>query len=88
MRSSCSPEFWKRFRRLPEAVRAATKEAYGRWRENPRHPGLRFKMVDAEERIYSARVTRSYRACCFEEDGEYTWFFVGTHEEYDRLLDA
>ena len=69
-------------------MRERARDAYATWKANPRHPGLQFKLVDAEERIFSARVSGGYRACCFEEDGEYTWFFVGSHAEYDRLLDS
>ncbi len=36
--------------------------------------------------IYSARVTRSYRAVGILEDGELVWFWVGTHADYDSLL--
>jgi hypothetical protein len=38
-------------------------------------------------RLYSARVTLGYRALGLMEDEEVTWFWIGTHAEYDRLLD-
>ncbi|HEY3064347.1 MAG TPA: hypothetical protein VGL09_01055 [Methylomirabilota bacterium] len=37
--------------------------------------------------IYSARVSLGYRAVGLMEGDEITWFWIGTHGEYDRLLD-
>jgi hypothetical protein len=32
------------------------------------------------------RVTVAYRAVGFLENDEVTWFWIGSHAEYDRLL--
>jgi len=32
-------------------------------------------------------VTLGYRAVGLLEDDEITWFWIGSHAEYDRLLD-
>ena len=85
MRSSGTPEFWEAYCRLPPAVRRSARKAYGLWRENPRHPSLRFKCIDEELAVYSVRVSLDYRACCTYEGDECAWFFIGPHAEYERL---
>ena len=35
--------------------------------------------------VYTVEVGRSYRAIARERDGEYYWFWIGTHEEYNRF---
>jgi hypothetical protein len=67
-------------------VRKGALHAYKLWRENPKHPSLRFKKVNAAEPIYSARIGRGCRAVCLLENGTAKWFWIGTHEEYDHLL--
>jgi len=56
------------------------------FRENARHPSLQFKKVQDRDPIYAARVTLGYRALGLLDDDEVTWFWIGTHAAYDRLL--
>ena len=35
--------------------------------------------------VYSADVGRSYRAIARERRGDYYWFWIGTHEEYNNF---
>ena len=50
---------------LPAAVRKQVRSAYVLFRDNPRHPSLQFKVVHDTLPIYSARVSRDYRASAF-----------------------
>jgi hypothetical protein len=86
MRSRGTPRFWAAYGRLPEEVRERAKNAYARFRDAPSHPSLQFKKVHDREPIYSVRVTLGYRALGLLESDEITWFWIGTHSEYDRLL--
>jgi hypothetical protein len=36
--------------------------------------------------IYSTRVTIAYRAVGLLEGDKITWFWIGNHDDYDRLL--
>ena len=56
------------------------------WKENPRHPGVQFKRVDDEEPVYSARVSDAYRAVGILEGDTVIWYWIGSHDEYERLL--
>jgi len=60
--------------------------AYQLWKANPDHPSLHFKRVDEEEPIYSARVTEDYRVLGLLEGDTVIWYWIGRHEEYERLL--
>jgi hypothetical protein len=71
---------------LPAQVQQQARLAYRLFRDNPHHPGLRFKLVHSTEPIYSARVGLGYRAVCRKEGDTVVWFWVGTHAEYEQLL--
>ncbi len=87
MRSRATPRFWAAYRELPPEIRGLARKAYRLFRENARHPGLHFKKVHERDPIYSVRVTLGYRALGLLEDAEITWFWIGTHAQYDRLLE-
>jgi hypothetical protein len=86
MKSQVLPSFWDAYRLLEPEVRSSARKAYRIWSKNPFHPSLRFKCVNREESVWSIRITLEYRALCIFEDGEVTWFWVGLHDEYERLL--
>lgn len=86
MTSRATPRFWAAYRGLPTEVRAAARKAYALFREDPNHPSLQFKKVHMKEPIYSVRITMAYRALAVVEHDQATWFWIGSHAEYDRLL--
>jgi len=86
VRARATLKFWKLYAALPPGVQQQARKAYLRWKANPRHPSLRFKRVDEEEPIYSARVGGDYRVLGVLEGDTVIWFWIGNHEEYDRLL--
>jgi len=87
VRSRATPRFWAAYRELPAEIRSLAQKAYRLFEENPGHPSLHFKKVHDRDPIYSARVTLGYRSVGLLEDDEITWFWIGTHAGYDRLLD-
>ncbi|MCY4596534.1 MAG: hypothetical protein OXC19_17255 [Bryobacterales bacterium] len=86
MKSSATPRFWAAYRKLPTDVRGLTRKAYRLFASNPRHQSLRFKKVHGGEAIYSVRVALGYRAVGLLEGDDITWFWIGTHADYDRLI--
>ena len=62
MKSSTTTEFRRLFADLPEQVQQQTRGAYRQFKEDPSHPSLRFKKVHPDLPIYSARITKNYRA--------------------------
>lgn len=89
MKSHTNPSFRKLFAGLPADVRDQARIAYRLFRSNPRHPGLNFKRVHGKDRYVSVRVGRAYRAVgILTSSDEVVWFWIGPHEQYERLLYA
>ena len=78
-----TPQFWARFGRLPESVQRIARKNFRLLAEDPAHPSLRLKKVG---RYWSARVGIGYRALAVDDGGDFIWVWVGTHDEYDRLI--
>ena len=85
MKSRANARFWELFRQLPADVQDQARQAYRTFDLNPRHPGLQFKRVSQARPVYSVRVNRDHRAGILQGEG-ITWYWIGNHEDYDRLL--
>ena len=77
------PDFWACYHKLPQDIRRRADVAYALLRDNPRHPSLHFKKVGA---LWSARVTLDYRALAVEATDGYVWFWIGKHDEYEKII--
>lgn len=86
MTSQLTEDFVACFARLPEAVKAQARKAYQLWRTNPAHPGLHFKRIHGKDDIYSVRIARGWRALGLLEGNLLTWFWIGSHADYDQLI--
>lgn len=86
MKSAVLPSFWAEYRQLSNAVRQSARKAYRLWEENPFHPSLHFKCINSDEGIWSVRITRSYRALGILEGETVTWFWIGSHDDYERFF--
>lgn len=71
------------YRRISQAL---ARQAYRLFASNPRHQSLRFKTVHRHAPIYSVRVALGYRAVGLLEGNGITWFWIGSHADYDRPL--
>jgi hypothetical protein len=86
VRSLLTEDFLECFAKLPDEVKAHARRAYGLWKANPQHPGLQFKRVSNSEPLYSVRVGRGWRALGLLEERTITWFWIGSHGDYDHLI--
>jgi len=86
VKSQTTASFRKRLAALPREVRDQARTAYRRFSVSPHHSSLNFKRVHATQPVYSARVGRDYRVVGLFEDGVLVWFWIGPHEQYERLL--
>ena len=86
MRSQTTKAFRGRFENLPAAVQAQARQAYRLFQADPSHLGLRFKQVVLPPPTYFVRVGISYRAVGVLDGDTITWFWIGSHANYDRLL--
>ena len=68
---------------LPASIRDQADRAYDLLKVNPKHPSLHLKQVG---RFWSVRVGLQYRAVGVHAVDGIVWFWIGTHAEYDKLI--
>ncbi len=83
MKHYATPEFWYHYREMPPEVRSLANSAFQFLKADPRHPGVHFKQVGE---YWSARIGLHYRAVGIDVQDGISWFWIGTHAEYDKLL--
>jgi hypothetical protein len=86
MNSQTVPAFWELYRKLPEAIRQRAREAYGLFQANPAHPSLHFHRLAGHPELWSVRITRDFRAVGLLQGNTITWFWIGSHEDFDRTF--
>jgi mRNA-degrading endonuclease RelE of RelBE toxin-antitoxin system len=85
MKSETLPSFWAEYRKLSNPIKERARKTYRLWADNPFHPSLHFKCIDSKEGIWSVRVTRSYRAVGILDGDTVTWFWIGSHDDYEQF---
>ena len=75
--------FWNSYDNLPVAIQKLAKKNFVLLKENPQHPSLHFKKVGT---LWSVRVGISHRALAIEDNHDFVWVWIGTHQEYNKLL--
>ena len=83
MKHRASSRFWALYDALPEEVRALADKNYLLLKSNPKHPSLHFKRLGD---VWSVRVGAHYRALGTEVEDGIVWVWIGTHDEYDRIV--
>jgi hypothetical protein len=74
------------FKELPAEVQQRDKKNYTLWKSNPNHPSLDFKQAHTRRAIYSMKVGMGWRVLGSVEGEVVTWFWIGSHNHYDKLL--
>jgi mRNA-degrading endonuclease RelE of RelBE toxin-antitoxin system len=86
MKSRTLPSFWEKYRRLDKSNQERTRKAFKLWIENPFHPSLHFKCINTEENIWAVRINLGYRILGVLDEDTVTWFWVGSHDEYEKYF--
>ena len=86
MTSQTTERFRKAFAELSTQVQHQAKAAYKQFKQNPFYPSLRFKRVHSTQPIYSVRISANYRAVGVQNENEVIWFWIGSHDDYIKLL--
>lgn len=87
MKSTRTVQFRKRYAALPNEIQRKADEAYRLFRQNPFHPGLRFKKLDdGDPELWSVRIDNNYRALGLRRGEHITWVWIGTHREYEERI--
>lgn len=80
------PRYWQYYAQLPKDIQALADNNFKLLKANPYHPSLHFKKVGKRKQLWSVRVSADYRALGREKPDGVLWFWIGTHAEYNRLL--
>lgn len=83
MSHRAAKRFWRALERLPEEIQKLARENFDLLKSDPHHPSLHFKRVGS---YWSARVGSSHRALGVDSPAGIVWFWIGPHEEYERLI--
>jgi plasmid maintenance system killer protein len=84
VRSFRTHSFKALFHDVPKNVQNLAIKAYKLWKNDPRHPSLHFKPIN--HKIWSIRINKNYRALGIKKTNGLYWFWIGTHDEYDKLI--
>jgi hypothetical protein len=83
MKHFASPSFWEHYEKLPKGVQELADMNFELLKAESRHPSLHLKKTG---KYWSVRVGIKYRALGIEID-EGLWFWIGTHADYDQMID-
>ena len=86
MISRTTERFRKAFAILPKKVQHQAKDAYKQFKQDPFYPSLNFKRVHSTRPVYSVRISIEYRAVGIQDENEMIWFWIGSHDDYMKLL--
>ena len=86
MNSHATNRFWALFAVLPPDVKQLAVKTYRIWREDPSHPSLHFRKLRGSTDRFTIRIGDHYRALGRLESYTLIWVWIGSHAEYDRLV--
>ena len=86
MRSFVTAQFRNALAKLPGEVQQQARQAYGTFRQDPSHASLRFKLIGGRGSVWSVRIGLHYRAIGVRDKDTIVWFWIGSHSDYDGLL--
>lgn len=75
--------FWNCFENLPTNGQIAARKNFELLKRDLYHPSLHFKKVG---KLWSARAGLHYRALAVQDGENFIWVWIGTHDEYERLI--
>lgn len=86
MKSYTTRNFRELLKSLPHEIQKQAEEAYEQFQADLNHPGLHFKKLRGSRTIHSVRIGSMYRALGDRNGDTITWFWIGSHAEYDEIL--
>ena len=88
MKSKRTRAFKKLFDKLPGQIRDNARKQYELFQNNPSHPSLRTKLIGSTRnekfKIFEVTIGMGYRATYFVDADIYVWFWIGTHDSFDK----
>lgn len=84
MKSHAPAEFWRHYEKLPLRVQKLADKCFAFFKRDPLYPSLHLQRIHDE--VWSVRVSDHYRALAKRREDGWMWFWIGTHEEYNKLI--
>jgi hypothetical protein len=81
--SHTHPDFWKCYALLPQEIQDLADKKFALFRIDPFNPSLGFARKGA---VWTVDVGLRYRAIAWREDETLVWFWIGSHEDYNKLM--
>lgn len=85
MRHRANQDFWEAYDGPDAKVRRLADRNFKLLKRDPKHPSLHFKKVAD---YWSARVGRDHRAFAVATADGFVWFWIGSHSQYDLLIQS
>ncbi len=87
MKSKCTRRFWKLHDALLDHVQKLARGSYELWQGDHRHPSLDFKKLKGGTGDrFSIRIGDHYRAIGQVTGDVVEWVWIGSHEDYNKLI--
>ena len=83
MKHLATPQFWELYQNLPSQIQDLADKNYALLKQDPTHPSLHLKKV---KNFWSVRIGIRYRALAFQVEEGLIWFCIGTHADYDKMV--
>ncbi len=84
MISQTQEDFWISYRAQPLDIQQLARKKYRFWERDAFNAALYFKPLFRN--VWSVGINQNYRALGRRRDNLIVWFWIGTHNEYDKLL--
>lgn len=79
-------KFWKYYENLPANIQRSADRSYELLKVDPSHPSLHFKKIG--NKYWSVRIGLDYRALGVDVNNGISWFWIGNHAQYDKLINT
>ncbi len=84
MKSKRRKKFHKLFAKLPSYIQEQAREDFKLFDKEPYHSSLGFKMLAGD--ICAVDIGYRYRALGRKKGDTIEWFWIGSHEDYNKLV--
>lgn len=83
LESHTHPNFWKCYNNLQKEIQDLSDKKFELFKNNPHHPSLGFAK---KGNVWTANVGYHHRAIGYKKDNKVVWFWIGSHEDYNALM--
>lgn len=85
MKHFTTKKYWYSYNQLPHNGKRVADKNFITLKQNPQHPSLHLKKIN---QYWSIRAGLNYRALGVDTPDKegIIWFWIGSHKEYERLL--